>query len=90
MCIDLYSRLNIEDPLFTVALKLEEAALADPYFSQRHLYPNIDYFSGFILKALQIPKNMFNVLFAIGRSVGWISQWREMISESMIKIGRPR
>jgi len=65
-------------------------ALSDPYFKERNLFPNIDYFSGFILKTLQIPKNMFNVIFALTRSIGWICHWREMMTEPAIKIGRPR
>ena len=76
--------------LFTLAEKLEEAALADDYFKSRSLYPNIDYYSGFIFEALQIPKNMFCVIFAITRSIGWIAHWREMMSEPVIRIGRPR
>jgi citrate synthase len=90
MCIDLHTRLGIRDEIFEIALKLEEIALADPYFTSRSLFPNIDYFSGFILKTMQIPRNMFNVIFAVTRSVGWITHWREMMTEKVIKIGRPR
>jgi citrate synthase len=73
-----------------LAEKLEEAALADDYFKSRNLYPNIDYYSGFLFEALQIPHNMFCVIFAITRSLGWITHWREMMSEPVIRIGRPR
>lgn len=91
MCKNIYKELGIETPaLFHLAEKLEEAACSDDYFRSRNLYPNIDFYSGFIFEALQIPKNMFCVIFAIPRSVGWITHWREMMGESMIKIGRPR
>lgn len=79
-----------QPPLFTLAEQLEEAALADEYFRSRNLYPNIDFYSGFIFEALQIPPNMYCVLFAIPRSVGWITHWREMMGEPVIRIGRPR
>ena len=78
------------DPLFKIALKLEEAALKDEYFIQRNLYPNVDFYSGLIYKAIGIPTNMFTVMFAIARTTGWVSQWMEMISESSQRIGRPR
>ncbi len=91
MCKKLYQELGIEPPqLFLLAEKLEEAACSDEYFRSRNLYPNIDFYSGFIFEALQIPKNMFCVIFAIPRSLGWITHWREMMGESMIRIGRPR
>ena len=91
MCKNLYKELGIETPeLFNLAEKLEEAACSDEYFLSRNLYPNIDFYSGFIFEALQIPKNMFCVIFAIPRSLGWVTHWREMMGESMIRIGRPR
>ncbi len=91
LCKNLYAELGIPTPeLFTLAEKLEEQALADDYFKTRNLYPNIDYYSGFIFKALQIPPNMYCVVFAITRSLGWIAHWREMMSEPVIRIGRPR
>lgn len=79
-----------DDPLFKLALKLEEIALQDPYFIEKKLYPNVDFYSGIILKAIGIPINMFTVIFAIARTVGWISQWKEMMGGSDLKIGRPR
>src|SRR6056300_1833066 len=78
------------DPLLKVALELERIALEDEYFIQKKLFPNVDFYSGFILKALGFPTSMFTVLFAIGRTVGWISQWKEMIEDPINKIGRPR
>lgn len=82
--------LNINTPLFDTAKALEEVALNDPYFIEKKLYPNVDFYSGIILKAIGIPLNMFTVIFALGRSVGWIAQWMEMITEPKLKIGRPR
>jgi citrate synthase len=79
-----------DDPLLKVALELERIALEDDYFIQKKLFPNVDFYSGFILKALGFPTSMFTVLFAIGRTVGWISQWKEMIEDPINKIGRPR
>ncbi len=79
-----------DDALFEVALKLEEVALNDEYFVQRKLYPNVDFYSGLIYRAIGFPKNMFTNCFAIGRLPGWIAQWREMIASSETKIGRPR
>ena len=90
LCVELFQTLGIKDPLFDLALALEEAALKDEYFVKRHLYPNIDFYTGFLLSALQIPKNMFCVIFAITRSLGWVAHWREMMSEAVIRIGRPR
>jgi len=78
------------DPLLKIALELEKIALKDPYFIEKKLYPNVDFYSGIILKALGFPTSMFTVLFAIGRTVGWISQWKEMIEDPVNKIGRPR
>lgn len=79
-----------DDPLFKMALALEEAALKDEYFIERNLYPNVDFYSGLIYKAIGIPTNMFTVMFAIARTVGWVAQWMEMISETNQRIGRPR
>lgn len=79
-----------DDPLFELALALEEKALKDDYFVQRKLYPNVDFYSGLIYKAIGIPTNMFTVMFAIARTVGWIAQWMEMIAEPDQRIGRPR
>ncbi len=78
------------DPIFELALELEEIALKDPYFLEKKLYPNVDFYSGIILKALGIPTAMFTVLFALARTAGWVAQWNEMISEPNQKIGRPR
>lgn len=79
-----------DDPLFELAMRLEEIALNDPYFIEKKLYPNIDFYSGVILKAIGIPTSMFTVLFAVARTVGWIAQWKEMMTDPMQKIGRPR
>jgi citrate synthase len=78
------------NPLFDLALKLEEIALHDDYFIQRKLYPNVDFYSGIIYRALGIPNNMFTVMFAIGRTVGWVAHWMEMMNDPEQKIGRPR
>ncbi|MGB5729182.1 MAG: citrate synthase [Thiogranum sp.] len=91
MCHDVLSKLcQGDDPLFELAHRLEEIALSDDYFIERKLYPNVDFYSGLIYKALGIPSNMFTVMFAIARTVGWVSQWMEMISEDNQRIGRPR
>ena len=78
------------DPLLKVAMELEKIALNDPYFIERKLYPNVDFYSGITLRALGFPPEMFTVLFALGRTVGWIAQWKEMIEDPSQKIGRPR
>jgi len=78
------------DPILKVAMALEKIALEDPYFVERKLYPNVDFYSGIILQAIGIPTNMFTVIFALARTVGWVSQWSEMIAEPTQKIGRPR
>ena len=83
-------RLNKQDPLLDIARRLEEVALSDPYFIDRKLYPNVDFYSGIIYRALGIPTNMFTVMFALGRMPGWIAQWKEMIEDPNRKIGRPR
>lgn len=79
-----------DDELLKIAMKLEEIALEDDYFKQRKLYPNVDFYSGIILKAIGIPVSMFTVIFAMSRTVGWISHWQEMMAEDTQKIGRPR
>ena len=91
MCHDVLSKLcQGDDPMFELARRLEEIALSDDYFIERKLYPNVDFYSGLIYKALGIPSNMFTVMFAIARTVGWVAQWMEMISEDNQRIGRPR
>jgi citrate synthase len=82
--------LGIDDPLLDIAKQLEEAALSDPYFAERKLYPNVDFYSGVIYKAIGFPSHMFTPLFAIGRLPGWIAHWREMMHDSSTKIGRPQ
>jgi citrate synthase len=89
-CDDLLGKWGINDPLLEIAKGLEEAALKDPYFVERKLYPNVDFYSGIIYRAMGIPTNMFTVMFAIGRLPGWIAQWKEMIEDPAMKIGRPR
>jgi len=83
-------KLGIHDPLLDIAVQLEEVALKDDYFIQRKLYPNVDFYSGIILRAIGIPTPMFPVIFAIGRLPGWIAHWKEMIENPSLKIGRPR
>jgi citrate synthase len=87
---DVLDSLDKRDPLLDLAMQLEEAALADEYFVERKLYPNVDFYTGVIYKAMGFPTRMFTVLFAIGRLPGWIAQWREMIEDPATKIGRPR
>jgi len=82
--------LNVSDPLLDIALRLESVALEDDYFVERRLYPNVDFYTGLIYKAMGFPTRMFTVLFALGRLPGWIAQWREMIEDPQTKIGRPR
>lgn len=89
-CHEVLAHLNKQDPLLDLAIELEQIALNDPYFVERKLYPNVDFYSGIILRAMGIPTSMFTVLFAVARSVGWVAQWREMMSSSDQKIGRPR
>ena len=79
-----------DDPLLKVAMELEKIALNDPYFVERKLYPNVDFYSGITLSAMGFPPEMFTVLFALARTVGWISQWKEMFEDPQRKIGRPR
>ncbi len=88
---EVFAALGVkDDPLLDVARALEKVALSDPYFIDRKLYPNVDFYSGIILRAMGFPTSMFTVLFALARTVGWISQWKEMIEEPGQKIGRPR
>ena len=84
------SKLGINDPLLEIAKRLEEAALKDSYFIDRKLYPNVDFYSGIIYRALGFPTNMFTVMFALGRLPGWIAHWKEMNEDKSSKIGRPR
>jgi len=90
MCHDLLNDLDGDQPLFELAMELEKATLADEYFIERKLYPNVDFYSGIILRALDIPMNMFTVMFAMARTVGWISHWMEMHEDPEFRIGRPR
>ena len=91
MCHEVLTALgDANDPMFELALRLEEVALQDEYFIERKLYPNVDFYSGLIYRALGIPANMFTVMFAIARTVGWVAQWMEMISDEEQRIGRPR
>jgi len=89
-CHEVLGELGIKDPLLDVAMALEKVALEDPYFIEKKLYPNVDFYSGIILKAIGIPTNMFTVIFAMSRTVGWIAHWDEMLGQPGQKIGRPR
>jgi citrate synthase len=89
-CDRVLAKLGIKDPLLDIAKQLEEAALSDPYFIDRKLYPNVDFYSGIIYRALGFPTNMFTVLFALGRLPGWIAHWKEQLEDNATKIGRPR
>ncbi len=89
-CDEVLETLNISDPLLDIAKQLEEIALNDEYFVERHLYPNVDFYSGIIYRAIGIPNNMFTVMFALGRLPGWIAHWKEMWDDPDWKIGRPR
>ena len=89
-CHEVLSELGIKDPLLDVAMALEKVALEDPYFIEKKLYPNVDFYSGIILKAIGIPTNMFTVIFAMSRTVGWVAHWDEMLGQPGQKIGRPR
>jgi citrate synthase len=90
MCHQVLDELGVDDPLLEVAMRLEEAALKDDYFVQRKLYPNVDFYSGIIYKALKIPTEMFTVMFAIARTAGWVAHWLEQQDDPENKIGRPR
>jgi citrate synthase len=87
---DVLEKLGVTDPIFDVARELEQIALKDEYFISKKLYPNVDFYSGVILSAIGFPTTMFTVLFALARTVGWVAQWNEMISDPDQKIGRPR
>jgi citrate synthase len=89
-CEDVLKKLGIKDPLLDIAKKLEQAALKDDYFLSRKLYPNVDFYSGIIMRALGIPTSMFTVIFAIGRTPGWIANWHEVASNPKGRIYRPR
>ena len=90
-CHQVLKELNIkDDPLLDIAMELEQIALSDPYFIEKKLYPNVDFYSGIIFKAIGIPTSMFTVIFALARTVGWVAQWKEMIGDPLQKIGRPR
>ncbi|HEY5993199.1 MAG TPA: citrate synthase [Gallionellaceae bacterium] len=90
-CYEVLKELGLKDnKLFELAMELEKTALSDPYFIERKLYPNVDFYSGIVLRALGVPTNMFTVFFAVARTIGWISQWNEMMADSDHKIGRPR
>ena len=90
-CHEVLDELGIkDDPLLDLAMELEKIALNDEYFVQRKLYPNVDFYSGIILKAMGFPTSMFTVLFAVARTVGWISQWKEQVEDPSQRIGRPR
>jgi citrate synthase len=88
-CDDVLEKMGINDPMLGIAKRLEQVALEDEYFKARNLYPNVDFYSGIIYKAIGIPTDMFTVMFAIGRLPGWIAQWKEM-TENKEPIGRPR
>ena len=87
---EVFAALKVTDPVFEVALQLEEMALNDPYFIEKKLFPNVDFYSGVILSAIGFPTTMFTALFALARTVGWVAQWNEMIADPEQKIGRPR
>ena len=89
-CHAVLQELKANDHQLEIAMKLEEIALKDEYFIERKLFPNVDFYSGLIYRALNIPPQMFTVLFAIARTAGWVAQWREMMEDPSTKIGRPR
>ena len=89
-CHEVLASLGVADPLLDIAMELEEIALKDQYFIDKKLYPNVDFYSGIILKAMGFPTSMFTVLFAVARTVGWVAQWNEMIKDPAQRIGRPR
>ena len=90
VCDKVLGKLNIDDPLLDIAKQLEAVALEDDYFVSHNLYPNVDFYSGIILRAIGIPTNMFTVMFAIGRLPGWIAQWKESMDDPEWRLGRPR
>ena len=90
-CHEVLSLMGVKDePLLDIAMELEKIALNDEYFIEKKLYPNVDFYSGIILKAMGFPTEMFTVLFAVARTVGWVAQWNEMITDPVQRIGRPR
>jgi citrate synthase len=91
ICHDVLNELNIKtDPILDLARQLENVALEDEYFISRKLFPNVDFYSGVMLRAMGIPKTMFTVLFAVARTIGWFVNWKEMMADPNCKIGRPR
>ena len=91
VCNDVLGELGLQnDRLFKLAMELEKIALEDDYFVEKKLYPNVDFYSGIVQKAIGVPTEMFTCIFALARSVGWMAQWEEMISDPEYKIGRPR
>ena len=90
-CHEVLGELGItNEPLLDIAVELERLALEDDYFVEKKLYPNVDFYSGIIFKAMGIPTSLFTVLFAVARTVGWVAQWNEMVEDPSQKIGRPR
>jgi citrate synthase len=89
-CDRLLAKLKLKDPLFDIAQELERVALEDSYFVDHNLYPNVDFYSGIVLRAIGIPTNMFTVMFAIGRLPGWIAQWKESMDDPEWRLCRPR
>jgi citrate synthase len=90
-CHELLDHLGLKnDPKLAIAMELEKIALEDDYFVEKKLYPNVDFYSGIVMKAMGFPMEMFTVLFAVGRTVGWVSQWDEMVEDKSQRIGRPR
>lgn len=87
---EILAKLGIDDPLLEVAMELERLALEEDYFIERKLYPNVDFYSGIILRAMNVPISMFTVFFCLARTVGWVAQWLEMIDDPGMRIGRPR
>ena len=89
-CDRVLAKLGVEDPVLDIAKQLEERALSEDYFKERKLFPNVDFYSGIIYRAIGIPVNMFTVMFALGRLPGWIAQWKEMMEDPKHRIARPR
>ncbi len=87
---EVFEQMNVDDPLLDIALRLEEVALADEFFIERKLYPNVDFYTGLIYKAMGFPTSMFTVLFAIGRTPGWLAQWLELTQDKEQRIARPK
>jgi citrate synthase len=87
---EVLAEMGIQDPLLDIAKNLEEVALSDPFFIERKLYPNVDFYSGILYRAMGIPTEMFTVMFALGRLPGWIAQWKELVEDPQARISRPR